>query len=69
LSFFDKKTLARRSRGFPISWPPRARVCNSKAFRSWSGTTLLIIAVAFVACWLPARRAARINPIEARRAE
>jgi ABC-type antimicrobial peptide transport system permease subunit len=33
------------------------------------GTTLLLIAVAFVGCWLPARRAARINPIEARRAE
>jgi ABC-type antimicrobial peptide transport system permease subunit len=32
-------------------------------------TTLLLITVAFVAYWLPARRAARINPIEARHAE
>jgi predicted permease len=41
---------------------------------AWDPTTflsiaMLIAAVAFLACWLPARRAARINPIEALRAE
>jgi ABC-type antimicrobial peptide transport system permease subunit len=33
------------------------------------GATLLLIAVALVACWIPARRAGRINPIEALRAD
>jgi putative ABC transport system permease protein len=52
------------------------RVMNSLLFgvTAWDPITFvsiatLIAAVAFLACWLPARRAARINPIEALRSE
>jgi putative ABC transport system permease protein len=40
---------------------------NSPPALFW--TTLLLVAVAVIACWLPARRAGRINPIDALRAE
>jgi putative ABC transport system permease protein len=53
-----------------------ARLMKSLLFgvTAWDPITFvsiatLIAAVAFLACWLPARRAARINPIEALRTE
>jgi ABC-type antimicrobial peptide transport system permease subunit len=32
-------------------------------------TTVMLLALALLACWLPARRAARLNPLEALRAD
>jgi len=34
-----------------------------------AATTLALFAAALLACWLPARRAARINPVETLRTD
>jgi putative ABC transport system permease protein len=35
----------------------------------FAATTVGLLSVAVVACWLPARRAARLNPLDALRAD
>ena len=36
---------------------------------TYTGTALVLLTIAALACWIPARRAAHLNPIEALRTE
>ena len=51
---------------FLASFMPRMIATDPVAL---AGTAVVLLAVAALACWLPARRATRVNPLEALRAE
>jgi ABC-type antimicrobial peptide transport system permease subunit len=38
-------------------------------FATYSGTTAIMIVIGLIACWIPALRASRVDPVEALRSE
>ncbi len=57
------KLIASLLNGFGSTGDPTFR------YIVFATVTLILTGVALVACWLPARRAARVNPVESLRAE
>ncbi|HKP77304.1 MAG TPA: FtsX-like permease family protein, partial [Longimicrobiaceae bacterium] len=58
MAFGVAQTVSLRFRGIPLWDTP-----------TWLGVPLLLAAVTLVASWIPARRAARVHPMEALRRE
>jgi ABC-type antimicrobial peptide transport system permease subunit len=60
------EALARRTREIGVRL---AFQVSSRDLGTFGGMSALMVAVALLACWMPARRAARVDPIAALRCE
>lgn len=68
LPLFSVEPRGRRGSGLPLDGPHSFQISPTDPM-TLSVVTILLMAPGLTACWMPARRATRLNPVEVPRHE